>query len=175
MWRIFSSAHEVFSWLGPEDEHLKPALHVVSKASKSCKYPGTHCSGWKKHHVLPDGELMKHFREIMQRQYFGRTWVIQEFVQARRLWILCGMHRIDCFDLFHFQKVLAGTQAGDLLNHRWQHGPDRQSDPIPHDVLQAILWLVTALSSYARSACSDTRDRIYALLGAYWRVGGTVV
>lgn len=84
---------------------------------------------------------------IHTRQYFGRTWVIQEFVQARRLWLLCGMHRIDCFDLFHFQKALSGTQAGDLLNHRWQHGPDRQSDPLPHDVLQAILWLVTTLSS----------------------------
>lgn len=104
MWRIYSSAREVFAWLGAEDVSTKEAFNAIAQVEKSCRSGNIHCSGWKMDHTLPGASILKHITELLNRPYFGRTCVIQEFVQARRLWIICGTQYCSGDSLLHLQK-----------------------------------------------------------------------
>ncbi|KAF2676182.1 hypothetical protein K458DRAFT_469541, partial [Lentithecium fluviatile CBS 122367] len=118
-----------------------------------------------KHHHEPirtlDDEEFDWFlsiREPANRPYWGRFWVIQEFLLGRNVNIYRGNSRLNRDDF----KDLLGIQTEDLdyLQSSFdytQHESDR------HPELQQPLYKL--LINHRNSQCKDPRDRVFALLG----------
>lgn len=106
---------------------------------------------------------------LIDRPYWSRTWVIQEFLLARDVYIHCGdtsMHLAD------FQHLLYRTPSEESLVDSPK--PVRmqlcRAEPLlrnrhPDNVYDALRPLQHLLIQYRSSECKDQRDRVFALLG----------
>ncbi|KAH7371424.1 heterokaryon incompatibility protein-domain-containing protein [Pyrenochaeta sp. MPI-SDFR-AT-0127] len=132
MRQIYHQAHQVLCWLGPATEE-------------------THS---------PD--VKRSSRDIMQRSYWQRIWIIQEFVLARSVDLMCG----ELF--FSVEQIEDGTTkdpdryarlAGfySLRDLRSRFVSNQQTNDSP-------LSLLEALQLSGRSRATDSRDLVYAIL-----------
>ncbi|EME42776.1 hypothetical protein DOTSEDRAFT_96313, partial [Dothistroma septosporum NZE10] len=85
MWRIYSAADRVFAWLGPEDGDTVKAFETMEHIFESPPL-------WQEEEpdLLPQWCSISSLRDLLRRPYFSRTWIIQEFTQAKRLFVVCG-------------------------------------------------------------------------------------
>lgn len=160
MGTTFTEAQYVFSWLGEHDDKTKVygaarALHsAIGKVSgekiKRC------CYTMIRPHLL--------------QPYWSRMWVIQEVLFAKEVDILCEDHCIDEKDFFDmsrgcinvktrypgssqdFGPVIAFLQ--DMNNRELTRAGGVIEIPLSQMVIQH--W---------RSCATDSRDKIFALLG----------
>lgn len=162
MWRIYSQAH-VLSWLGPEDEDTETAFAIMREMAKvGMPEPGQCCNP----SLFPVIEFFdqgtKKVHSVLSRDYFTRTWIIPEFLQAAsKLQILCGRHSCDVTVLSYLEcgwrkefgrrPLASGLWANHSRSEKWRDQA-------------AILKLLGILHSYADTVCTDPRDRVFALL-----------
>lgn len=78
MGEIFSKAKSVIAWLGESGPSIKIAVDAMNLTAPGC-VPEV---GW---HAVVGG-----VKELMQKEYWTRMWIVQEFVLAGRKEFWCG-------------------------------------------------------------------------------------
>lgn len=163
MGRIFTTAGCVISWLGEEDDNSQCVMKAF-RASMNTR----HCSV----------EVEQAMRRFVRRPYWYRMWIIQEFILAQNVVILCGHEGAWWKDLAHFwhdTKLVHGAEGVRELSF----GLSTQS-PSPTGLAAIIfarrsrgdnvfprigpLSVHKLMTTFSYGKCSDNRDRIYALL-----------
>ncbi|KAF2008430.1 HET-domain-containing protein, partial [Aaosphaeria arxii CBS 175.79] len=105
MTEVYRNAEEVFVFLGRDSPHLtRPIMTEMKKADKQSSYPQMkrylEKLEWKK---FKDG-----LKDLLNREWFKRVWILQEVAFARTLRIFCGSQSVSdtCF--------VAAAEAADI-------------------------------------------------------------
>jgi Heterokaryon incompatibility protein (HET) len=186
MKKIYERATTVMVWLGTDDEeHGKEAVEfILAEGVAVCLERGYQPLDLKSEDELckvlfatADSHLDAPFlcdmeppltalRWFYSRQWFVRLWVVQEVNVGREVMVLCGSNSID----WQFVAYVAESiYRNDQLYHKcgfdrtncWNAAamrwPEFRTNP---DILGTL--------RFARNfQTSDTRDRVYALLGLH--------
>ncbi|KAL3476513.1 heterokaryon incompatibility protein-domain-containing protein [Aspergillus californicus] len=159
MGEIFSNAHFVVSWLGPGTTETRLAIDAISIYNS---IPGTDELG--RRDTL--ARYYHHLVSLLKVPYFGRMWIVQEFVLARDMIMICGS------DSFHWDSEMSSIvkkMSTDLFERE-------------DGALRGTVWLASERANriqqkgyrmdlnrllvYFRShKCLDPRDRVYAIIG----------
>jgi hypothetical protein len=116
--------------------------------------------------------LIRSVKDLANRPYWRRFWVIQEFLLGREVHLFCGSSRVGSTDF----KDLLGNRTGtahylqadfDHSKHEsgtWAAWPlVKGRHPDKHLEFQQSLYEL--LINHGKSDCKDPRDKIFALLG----------
>lgn len=192
--KIFSYATRVVAWVG---EHADGSEALFQPWPTLKPFPGipaykTRGFRGKIHKAFGQDEehyRRQHEREQMQEQirqrwpiwrafarrnYFSRMWIVQEISVATKLFVYCGD---DCMD-WH-----------DLITSRWRGGKVFDGLSVDQDELTILRQLDTTRIGYSKGpserldifklgeqfydqSCTETRDRVFALLSLESRKPG---
>ncbi|RYP57350.1 hypothetical protein DL769_009538 [Monosporascus sp. CRB-8-3] len=140
---IFSKAAFVIPWLGPASDDSDSAGFTSNDWRSSWDANGS----------------------LLRRQYWERRWVVQEFVLARDLFILCGSHGAWWCDLAGgLWSGLSGVfqyEYGQLPSQRlidYRYWTTSLYDGAPSQTLDELL------TTFSSTKCADPRDKVYSLL-----------
>ena len=174
MGRIYRNAQRVLVWLGEHSNDSEQAIQFVknvfdcSRFEKSIKISG----------YVYDGNRMYELSEwhavdsLFRRDYWERTWIIQEIQLAKNVLVHCGDQTFD----WTAGSTFFGFLQGDRDRHLER---DPESVATKQKVMQtpAIQLLETALVLQKRnmtlkqllyrhenSLCRESRDKVYGLL-----------
>jgi Heterokaryon incompatibility protein (HET) len=160
MGRIFAQAECVLVWLGEEDDGSDKAMKALRRFDHQELSPEDfdQTRRWK-----------KEITALMRRNYWSRTWVIQELFLASQLEVHCGKTSISWRALERFANYL---QA--LPDHTWS---SRESVTdlaaikstfafrlIQQKQISKVPDLIDLMELSRFSQCEDPRDRVFALL-----------
>ncbi|KAN0120089.1 HET domain containing protein [Hyaloscypha variabilis] len=193
MTEIYRNASAVMVWLGLEQGDSKIGMEFLDEVGK----PGNYNHTWIRD-VLKNPEYNARWsglRQIVQRSYWTRLWVIQELVVTTspyEVWLLCGSNKsrftylqmviqtiaayVNEIPTFYFKGTPNDTifQLGELATEvrdislhvkAWQSKTEDRKQP--------KLTLLRLLNRYSQRQCSDPRDKVYALLGVSSTFPGT--
>ncbi|OJI96460.1 hypothetical protein ASPVEDRAFT_35857 [Aspergillus versicolor CBS 583.65] len=162
MGEIYSNARFVVSWLGPGTTALRGAIEAVGKYETARERSG-------KSDVLALNR--RHIAPLLKVSYFERMWIVQEFVLARKVFMVCGGG--DCF---WWDNGMAGIVKEMLTT--WNDGVDGfdvvvwlASERLHRQEKRSTTELDRLLVYFRRQKCADLRDRVYALIGLLDRTG----
>lgn len=137
---IYSHAAEVIVWLGPERDSSKLAMETLQNYDGS---KGPRLSDAKRHAIAG----------LIDREYWKRTWIIQEVLKASHAMIHCGHQKLNWellakFLLGNFRQSIAArlTEQTSLQGQGKAHS------------------LEDLLRIYQDSLSSDPRDKVYSLV-----------
>lgn len=155
---IFSGATSVVAWLGPAADDSAYAMEAISE-------------GMMTHRTWDLMRLGHAFYQLLRRPYWRRMWILQEFILPENILFLCGrrgawysrLHAsLDVIRDLVFPYRAGDRQAADLdltilcdAREQWTRPGGRSSGSFA---------LNSLVSQFFRAPCSDTRDRVYALL-----------
>ncbi|KAK0101309.1 hypothetical protein ONS95_006486 [Cadophora gregata] len=171
---IYHSANYVVVWLGPDDDssalafsmfkRFRRHMHDVQYIANIIKSPASRDS-------------LEAIVSLFSRAYWDRVWVIQEVnsIEETEIIIMCGNHNIGWSALAAKQDMLiedhqdllmelSGQEPRlrSLYNDMRLRGPNGLQLPYTID---GTPDLYTLLSLYWKSAATDPKDKIYALVG----------
>lgn len=116
-----------------------------------------------------------HLDELLNRPYWSRFWVIQEFLRAREIHYYCSDHITDAYHVYEMLTSETGTfGTSELMNDDFHRISDaaakqyagaslilaRNADMFP----ERGSSLYRLLIRHRRAQCKDRRDRVFALL-----------
>lgn len=138
MKRTYAEAATVIVWLGMEEDDVNENTYPTIGDHKTWK--------WR-----------ENMRQLANRAYWGRIWVVQEFLVASDIIIVCGNHWLlernffdevgrlpDLYTASRFSSMTTSARASN----------DYEAQSLDH-----------MLNLYHDNDCSDPRDRVFALLG----------
>ncbi|RKL07811.1 hypothetical protein BFJ70_g16845 [Fusarium oxysporum] len=193
MGRIYSQARGVFIWLGEESEDSDLGISILRRWGDGINKARAN----SERELLSDplGTAMKFVDDplnerdlkaayaLLNRDYWGRVWIIQEAVLARAGMMICGgssadytclynalsfwtdLPHLDSSNSLEYKKTpfalgLKAHAAVSTINglKREKISYQRKGQPYRPDLFRL-------LESTLRSSCFDPRDRIYGLFG----------
>ena len=108
MCKIYRQAREVIIWLGPSEDHVEPAKHLItalcalSRDQRRRLLPDHVNSpttlGALRPELLYDKSHWVFLAQFLRRSWFNRTWVLQEVLLARQKIVLCGQEHVFDWD-----------------------------------------------------------------------------
>jgi hypothetical protein len=172
---IYERAHKVVFWLGPEMGESTLALKFIEfMAEQAAKpsFPAWVMESAKGRHYQREWRALQH---LFERSWWTRTWAVQEFILAKEVDFICGPRTMAATNLevalgqvshygFPVSKLLNEQHAIEinllairniitLITFRhWRRG-GKTMPLLP--ILNAINW----------TSCSDSRDKVYGILG----------
>lgn len=178
MSKIYENSQKTFVWLGlPSDDRRQArVLEFVHEMALFCrKGHGSVEMGQRifREKYLNEGlsQRWMNMLELCRGTYWTRTWIIQEFVQASNLEVMCGMASLDWKD---FEDAVRMIRAIIAL-------PPTAGPPLPAFIQQFIhtipfrltsrriahtaSTLEELLSEFYDSRCAERRDKVYGILG----------
>lgn len=173
MGRIYEQADSVEVWLGEEQDGSEDAMRFLEKrVHKPIRLKGTtHIPPWSK-------STAKALVALCNRDYWRRMWIVQETHFAKCIHVLCGRGRVlwSAFEALH--RTLTLFKNGLRFEHCLEEGrmltspcmdlvASREGWPkdASHTEGPCNRTLKCLLYKYKGFACSDPRDRVFALLG----------
>lgn len=166
MRHIYSLAEEVISWIGPIEGDP-----ITTSELKNLQDVSPSLEKWNSATARDEPNFLSSFPNLLQlfhHRYWMRVWIIQEITVARTVRILYGNQELLWNDLLKFLSALetyeitSKTFQGNSLSlpiHLLKFH-DRYASLVqtPISLLEALIW--------SRSAqATDSRDKIFALLG----------
>ena len=168
MSRIYDEAEFVTVWLGlPSDERREArAMEFVQEMAKH--RPGRAGASFRDMYLSTKAkERWVNLLRLCELKYWTRCWIIQEFLQAKRIEVLCGTAHLEWtyFDKVFMDirqlethpsylatelKAFLGTVPSRLTARRLLHRTSR---------------LEELLHEFYDSNCTEPRDKVYGLLG----------
>lgn len=155
---IFKHAEKVLFWLGKATSEIMTLMDALEQLRK---LNAAHDTGqW----TLSDNRCENYrigLRQLLNRQWFTRVWILQEAANAQEADVCCGTRSIpaEIFALApsmielepppHCQPILDIMPGSSRSNSWWTQNRD----------------LCTLLRRFKASKATDERDKIYALLG----------
>lgn len=183
---IYQKADEVVIWLGEAEESTPLACELVSKLGSLSQEERNSLSfeslATDMAMESPLGELhtLTHWQgllDLFSRTWFTRCWVIQEFVLARRVAVICGNIILDWHHLEIASDYLATRVSRSSLNSLLGNDFDIESSsyrsPAKLEAVKRDIGIhhpATLLRSLIRCRdldCCKTEDKIYSLLGIH--------
>ena len=185
MRKIFQSAEGVLACLGDEKDHsdraieallqirmltLKPDVWPESLPAVPLSWAGRNLPS------LTD-TIWKDINLLLKRQWFRRSWIVQELVLAENVMIICGRWTLNWEDFFEALKICRDEIQSEmqldiqhlpLLNHidpAYALGLARHSRLLLSDVMFSQRYkLLELLDLFAYTKATRERDKIFALL-----------
>ncbi|OAL23164.1 hypothetical protein AYO20_11032 [Fonsecaea nubica] len=174
---IFRQASEVLSWLGPAAHDSDELFHFLESldipvpegASDADTTRSLERKMWYElqHRFFDAGHrIHRAANHLCNRTYWGRMWIVQEMLLARRLHLVCGSKRTRWLRFAIVLEALLSKQimfkhllwisrrspVEPILQH-WLRGCDGAE---PEDIQ-------TLFTTFATFHCSEPRDKVYAL------------
>lgn len=167
MKRIYSTASNVYIWLGRETASSRLAMEFLTNEGREAlrRQVDDYRPIWGDR----QGQAI---RDLFQRPYWRRMWVIQEIIHAKTLTVWCGSQRVDwpvLDQLYLTMKTL--QEENQLENH--PSATEILRSPALVMVWQRAHWrhpetptpkLQTLVETFQGWECTDIRDKIYALV-----------
>jgi hypothetical protein len=155
MAEIYSLARTVLVWLGPADISSEAVTALLHR----CKV-----DRWVLQNELtgPDGpRLWDALLAWCSREYWSRTWIIQEFLLGRDVQLLCGTERINgaMAEALCESARLRPRERTELMESR---GLELLSQRRQRRAKRPLLELIL---SNREAKCQDPHDKIFAMLG----------
>lgn len=176
MAKIYESADSVILWLGQATYATNVALDSVRHLENESKMVA--CRGWRKVDArwqmlwlktqrklarrYPDlvSRQREGLRDLLDRPWFERVWIIQEVANSRRALVCCGNKSVSA-SVFAISPYLFAVKPSeqaqailDIMPGRYRYDSWWAQG---HD-------LYTLLRKFRFSKASDPRDMIYALV-----------
>ena len=179
MTEIYAGADRVLVWLGEPDELSSLAFDTLTRFAAD---DGTADGSLTYQNILSTmAEREAAIRLLVQRPYWGRVWVIQETVAAKKATVLCGSLTLSFDDLYlafirmtgsGFYPFTPTTARITELGHwrvRFLQGASPERDE--ESDLQVLLM------TPRNKECMNLRDKVYSLRGIAGKTfaGGIVV
>jgi hypothetical protein len=170
---IYSSADSVLVWLGEEDPNTKIGFEIVKHIST------LDLEDLKKTTPAQIGiDDWTSVRELFQRTWFTRVWIIQEVILAKTILVLCGSYSIKWEDIVKTSYRLTLTAWSRNIRHDQTNTESKKILPQSSYAIPNVLraqketmiegheqLLLYSLIRSRRFQASDPRDKVYALLG----------
>lgn len=169
MKQIYTNAADVYTWLGPEYEDSNLAMDFLAK--KALKSPKPQASGgYRRLWTQREGKAL---RDLCERQYWRRMWIIQEIIHARGITVWCGTRSFDWDVLNKLYLALKTLEDESWFAHHdlvihvlqssafvmvWQRAHWRHHET-PTPTLRSLIEI------FQDWQCTDLRDKVYALVG----------
>ena len=157
MSRIYGAADMVIAWLREPDVESELAIRFISNfRSAPDQIRRIHVSNKEKEHVLWNA-----LESFWSRSYWTRVWVVQELAKARLFYFQSGYSRVTLESLSLLTNCLRKV-GGLFMGEAAFQKPRRLLRLVTNEEqwnLAQLLWESAELKS------SDTRDRIYGMLG----------
>jgi hypothetical protein len=178
---VYQQAQGVISWLRREYNHSADAFKLL----ESFRDTGVLKSVYEGPEPVPSDFVpnasavhkVSAVIELFNREYWKRCWIVQEIALAKQVMFHCGsdwiswkdMKRVCAAmirDLPFITQALYSTEIEHLLWQLGSYGPnmlDRIGDDTTKDLSKTTLAYV--LLSHRWKKATDTRDKVYSLLG----------
>ena len=157
--QIYQGGQRVLVWLGREDPNSRVAMRLVEEISKESSGDIRICQ--------PDHEALLAWS---RRPYWSRTWVVQEFLLARDILVVCGSVSLDWSTilafLYHVERGSLESSDGHVNGwYQFRESPAYilMQQRAKQSNLRVPLSRVLVRNRYTN--CHDPRDKIYAMLG----------
>lgn len=139
---IYSCARQVIVYLGEEKENSGTAILTMHRKQ------------------FDEGREIGHserfaLEHLFRRPYFERLWIVQEFLLANMIQIICGPHSAT-FIPKHNPVWRFAIQEG--------HAPP-WLDGRSHEFDQPVVYLQQLIERTRWTSCLDPRDKLFGLLG----------
>ncbi|KAL2277951.1 hypothetical protein FJTKL_15079 [Diaporthe vaccinii] len=167
MKQIYSMASNVYIWLGRESENSRLAMDFL--ANESTKPLKQQVDDFRPIWGRQEGKAI---RDLCQRPYWRRMWVIQEIIHATRLTVWCGSQRVDWPVLDRLYLTIKTIDEENRLAYH-EFVTDVLRSPAFVMVWQRAHWrhpetptpkLQTLIETFQGWECTDLRDKVYALV-----------
>lgn len=163
MGEIYAQAKKVRIWLGEGDEITSKVFKFLCFAAEMKRTNGTLSYGLVKEGMskISGTESSQTLGGVLCSPWFGRRWIIQEADLGHSATVHQGNYKIS-WQVFAEGLIALLDVVHDLqLSDVGRYSPavaDTMSKTKMHDILDC-LW------DFDENACSDPRDRIFALYG----------
>jgi hypothetical protein len=164
---IYVGAEEVYVWLGNKSDNSGIAMDYIGrKATRGLKPKGP---GYQRIWTREEGRAL---RDLCERPYWRRMWVIQEIVHAKKITVLCGPQSFTWDSVESLYLKLKGLQDTHWFPHHesaiqvlqssaavlvWQRAHYRHPEtPAPS--------LRTLIEVFRHWQCAEIRDKVFALV-----------
>ena len=180
MRHIFQGGQRTLVWLGEHDGKTALAFRIIeflSEYAEEKPYAHLKSECWHEFQRMmlgkvpvpshPFGRMWARWQRIkavsalhsiFDRSWFRRVWVIQELAVSRQALLICGIHTIEWDTVeFAYEKSLSRWGMDDYLRMlcRQRQIYQRREPQEPEKLILAA----------AGSEATDSRDRIYVMLG----------
>ncbi len=176
MKEIYSRATEVIAWLGPAEHHSDDAMELMkifgNSGPKREMTPGLAGGYISTEECFADNvALWDAVDVLLGRNYWQRTWILQELALAKTVVLRCGTKSAAFEDLHAIYSVIG----------RWADSPDVRELTLRAAHLYSIALLLSLrdldgmnkdgmpmtsiLAESQDQLVSDLRDKVYGLLG----------
>ncbi|KAH6647088.1 heterokaryon incompatibility protein-domain-containing protein [Truncatella angustata] len=152
---IYSHARFVVAWLGSETDDSHAAIKAISTYNLTTD---------KTEKDMLLAENSSHVVSLLQRSYFERMWIVQEFILAEEIIMICGS------DSFRWDREMSNIVKA--MTTKWLDKDEgtgvtvwlaserfnRKQTGYPMELYRLLVY-------FRSCRCSDLRDRVYALIG----------
>ncbi|KAJ1324150.1 HET domain-containing protein [Microdochium nivale] len=173
MWAIYEKACQVVVFLGPRADGSDEALGLLSELATA--QPGLNHDRVSALLEQPDkADSWQFLLLLLQRSWWSRAWIIQEYAVARVVIFVCGFTEMtdECFgqalellvdyrfngSVPHHHQRLIRHVASTPIHHLWSTRQNyRKTGP------DSRLGVATILYRFRGSKSFDPRDKVYSL------------
>jgi len=177
MGAVYSTARQVLVWMGEEARHEgQRAFEAMDKMDRLASF---YCpvyelemrmasgidANWAKLQPAISQVNVGPIRELTKKDWFRRSWVVQEIIRARKATLICGGHHFawDKFsNVWTLLSAYTGMNQGNITLRYMldaQEASDRYWEPLDWIMdMTALIWMQSSFE------CKDPRDKIYAVL-----------
>jgi hypothetical protein len=184
MREIFANAEKVVVWLGEEEKHDELALSALRRLNSHVNqwdqvdpFPrlgwgrdeeGNPWTRGTKARALPSIEE-RNLELLLNREWFRRSWVVQEVATARKVDIQYGTKAVpwEIFNgLYHetLDRFAKDGIGSDLARRACENITTMENGRRSHHGLMSMDLFDVLLATNANE-CTDPRDKIYSMLG----------
>jgi hypothetical protein len=178
MGHIYSNAIRVVIWLGEGSEESKEAMLVLATMSKygfldgtdlleaDAVLPGDSDFNEVEEYVKKHTNVLQSIRELLDRPWFQRMWVVQELVLAKTALMLCGSESLDWDNFSRALAVLIHLEPYQDSKFDWGEGLKRVVKMYAHRRMKIDQRSISVLiHDYRDNLASDPKDKAYSLFG----------
>jgi hypothetical protein len=165
MGKIYEEATTVQVWLGPDADQSNTILECFERNRDDPElwYAGRYGQARRE-------AFWSAFAKLCDRDYWKRTWIVQEFLLAHNIQILCGSNSIPwkVFDhvalksqntKFYESQSQVGRAALEQIRSSTFMSLSKDRKLVRGQNLEELL------KKYGSTRCADIRDRVFGLVG----------
>lgn len=175
MGKIYSTASQVYIWLGSEDESTPLAFDMLNRLSligpneKAALHPQEVST--KNTNPLLDLTRWRALTQFFSRTWFSRAWIIQEAIFAKTSTVICGSQTTSWDTVAKVSRFLATTIWTNFLQDPtvFENNGERSHNTPARLAAQLETWkgshkdgLLYALIRARPFNCHDPKDKVYS-------------
>ncbi|KAK0656997.1 heterokaryon incompatibility protein-domain-containing protein [Cercophora newfieldiana] len=159
---IYTRAKRTAIWLGEESEDSNRAMDFLHKLASRDPFVSGLDSG-----IAEDTQSWTAVGNLLLREWFERAWTLQEFLLSSRSNFFCGSKNISRFMMFDAVSAVWDWQQWkhDIIPRKSYERAWNRFRLLERYTHELSLPLVGTLAYTATSRVTDSRDRLYSLLG----------